>query len=95
MRRTPLGEEALTQDDTPGDTPDRVEGNTMFEYEFIQQRSAELQARAAHERRVREALEARPARERRFGGLFGRLGGAASRSAAAEQRPVTARLGEC
>ena len=67
----------------------------MFEYEFIQQRAAELQARAEYERLVRAARAAQPARGRRFGGLLGRLSGSAGRPAAAEQRPVTTRLGEC
>ena len=68
----------------------------MFEYEFIQQRAAELQARAEYERLVRVARAAQPVRGRRFGGLLGRLSGSAGRPAvAAEQRPVTTRLGEC
>jgi hypothetical protein len=68
----------------------------MIEYELIQQRAVELRNRAEHARLVREARETLPGRGRRFGGLLGRLGGAAGRPAGAtEQGPVTARLGEC
>ncbi|MET9614211.1 hypothetical protein [Kitasatospora indigofera] len=52
----------------------------MIEYELIQQRTQELQARAEHERLVRAARTS-------GAGLLGRLAGAVRRTAAA--RPQT------
>jgi hypothetical protein len=52
----------------------------MIEYELIQQRTQELQARAEHERRVRAA---RTGGAGRTDGLLGRLTGAVRRTAAA------------
>ncbi len=58
MPRTPLGEESLTKDDGPAEGAGKRPvggGPQMFEYEFIQQRNAELQRAAEQARLVREA----------------------------------------
>ncbi|MFC9326421.1 hypothetical protein [Kitasatospora sp. NPDC057015] len=63
----------------------------MIEYELIQQRLRELQARAERERQVREAAEANADRRaRRVGpqGLRGRLAAAARRGATAGPGPA-------
>lgn len=53
----PLGEEALSQQGRPKNETHK--GNTVIEYELIQQQVHELQVHAEHQRLVREAKEAR------------------------------------
>ncbi|WP_371479435.1 hypothetical protein [Kitasatospora sp. NBC_00315] len=67
----------------------------MIEYELIQQRARELQARAEHHRLIAEARAALPGRGRRLPALaavLGRLGGGVG-GGGADQR--AARPAEC
>lgn len=111
MWPTPLGEEALSMTtDRLGETGKRhcTGEATMFEYELIRQRNAELRRNAERSRLVGEAVQVRrEARRAAAGsrpGVLGRLLG--GRGAVRASRPAartttrtateaSARLGEC
>lgn len=68
----PLGEESLSVN---RDRDDETTGDHVMEFELFRQRTAELQAAAAHERLVTEARRANRANRTDRGLRLGRLAG--------------------
>jgi hypothetical protein len=86
MSGTPLGEESIAVGRNRSTRQTR-RGTTVYEYEIYRQRSAELQAAAAHERLVAEAR--RVARARTAAGGEGTVAARLGRLTAGLRRAAT------